>query len=345
MVTAKHYVMAVVVISEVLCFVVKNYKRLNKSSLIEVISKFYHEDELYGAKVDLNNHVSAATDDSTSAVMDGWSRMLNKQGHPIVRKGGDPSQRRTAEAEDILSMIPILDVHKVELPTYVAADLDRVPVLAGCWSNDNQMPTDVSKLTTTVEELCKRIQLMEARLVSCSGTLSSASTSVQQEFPPLSSSVSPPPVVGVAVQAPVLSNSSIQQHPSGNISASSTSTSGLAASRSWADQVNELANDAAGMKPRIRIRGKGPTSNIKAVPRRLTCFVGRLAPDVTEEELAGLLKDQEILDVKCTKITPRNGRIFNTSAFRVSCSATYETLFYDEGVWPEGVELRDWIFL
>jgi len=29
----------------------------------------------------------------------------------------------------------------------------------------------------------------------------------------------------------------------------------------------------------------------------------------------------------------------------VSCSATYETLFYDEGVWPEGVELRDWIFL
>jgi len=40
-------------------------------------------------------------------------------------------------------------------------------------------------------------------------------------------------------------------------------------------------------------------------------------------------QEQGILDVQCKKITPRNGRVFNTSAFRVSCSANYESIFYN----------------
>ena len=51
-----------------------------------------------------------------------------------------------------------------------------------------------------------------------------------------------------------------------------------------------------------------------------------------------------ILDAKCTKLKPKNGRTFNTSAFRVSCNPDFETLFYDESKWPVGVELRDWVF-
>ena len=51
-------VMADVIVCEVLCFVAKNYKRLDKSSLTDIIAKFYHEDELYGAKVVLNKYLS-----------------------------------------------------------------------------------------------------------------------------------------------------------------------------------------------------------------------------------------------------------------------------------------------
>jgi len=36
--------------------VVKNYKRFDKSANIDIISKFYHDDELYTAKVELNKH-------------------------------------------------------------------------------------------------------------------------------------------------------------------------------------------------------------------------------------------------------------------------------------------------
>ena len=57
-------VMADIIVCEVLCFVAKNYKRLDKSSLTDIIAKFYHEDELYGAKVVLNKYVTELSDGS-----------------------------------------------------------------------------------------------------------------------------------------------------------------------------------------------------------------------------------------------------------------------------------------
>lgn len=76
----------------------------------------------------------------------------------------------------------------------------------------------------------------------------------------------------------------------------------------------------------------------------MTCFAARFHPDVTEEKLADLLHGQGILSAKCCKLSAKDSRVFQTSAFRVSCSSRYESLFYDEAEWPEGVELRDWVF-
>ena len=70
-------------------------------------------------------------------------------------------------------------------------------------------------------------------------------------------------------------SSAVVMEPAGNVT---TAVTDLA--RSWADQVVDLAKDAGGMKPRIRVRGNSSNTTIKAVPRQLTCFVGRLAPDV-----------------------------------------------------------------
>jgi len=56
------------------------------------------------------------------------------------------------------------------------------------------------------------------------------------------------------------------------------------------------------------------------------------------------MQNQGILDAKCRKLSAKDGRVFRTSAFRVSCSSRYESLFYDEATWLEGAELRDWVF-
>jgi len=51
---------------------------------------------------------------------------VNSKGAPIVRKANEPGQHRRLEADDVLNMIMLLDV-QVELPKFVAEDLDRVP--------------------------------------------------------------------------------------------------------------------------------------------------------------------------------------------------------------------------
>jgi len=65
---------------------------------------------------------------------------------------------------------------------------------------------------------------------------------------------------------------------------------------------------------------------------------------VTGEDLATFLPQQGILDAQCENLVAKNGRVFNTSAFKVTRSPQFESLFYDESKWPAGVELRDWIF-
>ena len=77
------------------------------------------------------------------------------------------------------------------------------------------------------------------------------------------------------------------------------------------------------------MRGRDTGSKLKAVPRPLVCFAGRLDKDVTEKDLTDFLSEKGIQDVKCTKLIAKDGRVFNTSAFRVSCSPKCESIFSD----------------
>jgi len=112
-----------VVFSDVLFFLCKSLKRFDRSTILETLSKFYQEDELCGAKAELCKYVmklqsdALVTSDHAPLNIDGWSKFVNSKGAPIVRKANEPAQRRRLEADDVLQMMMLLDVHKVELPT------------------------------------------------------------------------------------------------------------------------------------------------------------------------------------------------------------------------------------
>ena len=73
--------------------------------------------------------------------------------------------------------------------------------------------------------------------------------------------------------------------------------------------------------------------------------VGRLHEDATSDDLTSFLEESGLQGVRCTKLRPPSGRTFRTAALCVLCPAEgNEHLFYNDDVWPEGVELRDWYF-
>jgi hypothetical protein len=110
---------------------------------------------------------------------------------------------------------------------------------------------------------------------------------------------------------------------------------------------------SAGKHANVRIRGSrnvtvdnGDTPTIKAVPRKpvLSAFVSRLHHATSQEGLTKYLMDAGMRGVVCRKIQPKDGRKFSTAAFQVTCSLESADLFYDEKCWPDGVELRDWVY-
>ena len=111
--------------SEVLCFLSKNIKQYDNNTLLDISSKFFHEDELYDAKSELCKVAVALPSDVDQP--DGWAKFINNKGVPVVCKNSDPAQRRRSEADDVMQMLLILDVNKVILPKFVIADPDRVP--------------------------------------------------------------------------------------------------------------------------------------------------------------------------------------------------------------------------
>ena len=84
-------------------------------------------------------------------------------------------------------------------------------------------------------------------------------------------------------------------------------------------------------------------SKVRSAPRHLTAFVGSLHIDTSEEELACFLSAAGVIDPLCKRLAAK-GKTFKTAAFRVSCDACCRDTFYDESMWPAGLELHDYVF-
>lgn len=321
---------ATVIINEVLNYAVFNVKRVDKESLVAVLAKFYHEDELFTAKGLLCKHVSEVLSAVDAALEDpptipGWTKLVNGKGAPIARKAGDPAHRRHSEAEDLLQMLILLDVNKVELPRYVSYDLDRVPSSAKAVDSASplglaaEFATLMSSFRSSMADMLCRVER------STSEALSVRLDAIEKKLAPASALHDAMPAVTETVSVPDVPITS------------------------WADQARSLAEVNPNMntrKPTVRVHGRASASSqkVKGVPRQLVCCVSRLDLDVTEDDLTTFLQNQGILDVKCRKLKASDGRQFRTSAFRVACSSQFESLFYNETTWPEGAELRDWVF-
>ena len=97
----------------------------------------------------------------------------------------------------------------------------------------------------------------------------------------------------------------------------------------------------------VPVKGSRSDVSLKTVPRKkavLSAYVGRLDPTTIAEELTKYLTSEGIKGVVCKKLIAKDGRKYNYAAFYVTCCAESRDKFYDETCWPQGVELRDWVY-
>ena len=132
----------------------------------------------------------------------------------------------------------------------------------------------------------------------------------------------------------------------------------MTASENWAgvagnnaEEWKKVENKKPARTPApVLIKGSRSPADVgeklRTVPRKpvLAAYVGRLHPDTTPDELTEFLEGVVIKGVYCRKLKAKDGMKFKTSAFFVTCYPESSALFYDENCWPDGVELRDWVY-
>ena len=127
--------------------------------------------------------------------------------------------------------------------------------------------------------------------------------------------------------------------------ASPWSVEATSAAEPPAAQSDQSTVSSAKQPPVTTKVGRRPAGDsVKAIEPPLSCFVGRLDPKTTADDLKRYLEEVGIKDADCWKIQAKDGRVFKTAAFRVSCRDEFRDLFNDDSTWPEGAEVRDWVY-
>jgi len=248
-------------------------------------------------------------------------------GFPRVKNRTDNDNRRKLEVDYILSLFSALDAAKVVLPTYVAADLQRLPTVTPGEVDVYGLAAAVKKLSTQVDSLSK--QVAEQTVVPGIGDLSTRVEALE-----LQSKAFP------SIAAATLSDGSQLKQ----LSASSWVTT-ASCQPGELERMNQRKTPAA---LKTRVRGSAPATKIKGVPRvpTVAAFVGSLDINTSETDLTEMLSQAGVKVVGCRKLSQKPDAKYkwSTAAFCVLCEASCQDIFYNEATWPEGAELRDWYF-
>jgi hypothetical protein len=294
--------MVSIVVSELLCYLQNNFKNYARDLVGVAIVGFFSEEEISAAKQCLYNEMELLK-------LEGMSR----------KKTRNPSDlRKELECEDLLNLFAFADASKCHMPTFVAANLQRLPSVTPGEVAICIMAASVAALTAKLDALTNRMESMDcSNLVNLTKRLDSFEAQLTQ---------------GTTLTAAAeVKNAAISE----------TNLDVASAGMSWSSIVKKPVA--------VRVKGSAAQSAVKAVPRTprpkvVQAFVGRLHSDTTADELSRFLKDAGLEVISCRKLKPPNGKTFSTVAFFVECADTEDGVrfFYDESTWPAGAELRDW---
>lgn len=90
------------------------------------------------------------------------------------------------------------------------------------------------------------------------------------------------------------------------------------------------------------VRGSGIIDNIKGVQRRTHIYAGRFEPNLSADVLKSHLEAKLNIVVTCSKISKSDDQMASSS-FHIMSNGVKPDVFYDPGIWPEGVIVRRYL--
>ena len=199
--------------------------------------------------------------------------------------------RRRLDCDDLSEFYVILDYAKVTVPTYVAANLKRIPSVDPGEVDIIVLASTAQLLSTKIVNLMKKFELLDTRVtVVQEGTRQTVECSAD--------------LVAVNYSEEHDDTSQLKQRWADS----------LKSGGEWQQVMAKKSRNYS--KPKITGRGSVQCDKVKAVSRKkvLAAFVSRLDQNTTAEDLSEYLTSSGLIDVYCRKIVPKDGKNFQNSS-------------------------------
>ena len=338
--------------SESLCVLVNNFGKIPKTTLVQVFTDFFTDDEISDAK---------------KVLMEQSDLLLTPKPDDLKRikaRVGEGKRRR--DMDDMIVIYSILDNRKVQLPRVLCADSNRIPSFRDVDISKmlvciGELTSKVSELSSTVEKLSDKCETVSNAQVA----LGVAYTQTNHVVAMTSQSTQMVPTTSQCIQTEDCLEFDA------NSSASGTVVGG------------DLGNDARSENPwltvRSNVRSSGPVltrgvRNGTSAPsviqpimerRKITgtgtsasklsasspssskawhIFVGRFGKDTAEEDVKEHLEENDVKVFTVSKVKPTKEWMEKSSAFRVSVDLKCKDMIMNSEIWPDNVEVIDWLF-
>ena len=308
--------MAANIIISVTLYVVQNYfGKVGETNLTTTIVGFYDDDEVVGAKEVLYNVAE-------SLKLDGMPRLMK-------RKVGD--NKRRLDCDDIIALWKALDkLPNVPKPTFAAVKASRVPSFS-------PSEVDIVSLTQTMINMKAQMEGLKSVVEALNNKMGTPTV----EADSLALDSGNKPIVHDAQPGSVLPTSVNGTPP--------PTFADLMRTKQNGEWVTVTRKPKPTPEPVRRLVGSGGDQRkIKAItpsgPKTWHVFVGRLAPETSEEDLCDFLKDWKINVTDCSLLTRREKWHEKYAAFHVSVEVEFKDTIFDAVEWPRGADVRDWAF-
>jgi len=321
-----------IVISELLCFLRRNYDKQSNAHLKGVISSFYDDDELVRAKETLLKVTMKAAEVNE----------VDLEIPRLPRRQGDKKGVQTVD--DIMKVMSIIDERNFydALPRFVAEDLSRIPFITAD--------------STSLIAIMRKMEAFEQRM----GCVEQA---IDKIHVPRSVSVIANTLETSAAAASA-TNSSEVCASADTISEAPREVNDNSSDTQWSTVVtkrprNKGADRRAGTagpsnvtppKTKKVIGTKQDNdSSLKpgvTIVKKAVVHIDNLDPDCTKALLNDYLLSKEIPVISCyaAKSWMRADERDKVTAYRVCVPATHRQHLFDDNLWSEGIIIRDWKF-
>jgi hypothetical protein len=299
-------------VNEVL-FMVRNYfGRSPRTTICNILSGFYTNDEIADAKLILLTFA-----EKIEPKIDELRNIKTRTGQG----------KRKREVEDVIQIYTLLDVRKAILPTFVASNAQRIPTFKPEDVDACSIASNISQLQTQVNDI-----------FSVVASFSSFKTQMEEIKDTIAD-------VGKRV-------CDVTNEVQLNVDHSPKQQLVTEGHSLWSVVARKPPRQEVVQPIRRRIIGSctgtvGNTSKLLVSSSKDTfwqVFIGKLDKSTQEGDVADHLSSNGIKVNKVSVLKPTKDWQENSAAFRVSVALESKEAIMDPTLWPANVSVRDWYF-